>query len=398
MIKKIFILFSAFAFTLAYAQDTAFIQFNKLQFNKNDTVHFDCNYLTYKNQNVHYATLNVWIENIETHQFWKFRYPIINGETKGNLVINASLPDGKYAFNFLVQRRFFQLEGQITNYQTSQKEINYFIVTKEGNAYLNTFTPNADGTFKLNGHLFEDTVSFIFSPTNKNEENRLMVNVKSPLDSFFVADAAVTQIIQIGSNKNIVSNKKITTNNYQFNYTDFYRQTTLPNVSVEGKVKTKIEKFDELYSTGLFKSGDAKIFDGIESDQITRYKSFIEFVKGKVPGLHIDDLGNNTYFLLWRGVSDFHTINRKPRPADSNVDIFIDELRQNLEYFDWYSVNTQDIAMIKTYPPPAYLSPGGKGAIVVYTKRGDYGIETKTKGNYEFKIFGYSKPEIVWRK
>ncbi len=402
------------AISLIHAQDSSFIQFNKLKFLQNDTINFSCNLSKYKNQNVHYATLNVWIENIETHAFSKFRYPLANGESNGTLIIDPSLPDGKYAFNFLVQRRFFQLEGQITNYQPSQKEINYFIVTKEGNAYLNTFTPNANGTFKLKGHLFEDTVSFIFSPTNKDEENTLMVNVKSPLDSFFVADAAFTQIIQIGADKNIETNKKITPNNYQFDYTTFYTQTTLPNVSVEGKIKTKIEKFDEKYSTGLFSGSftGGKIFDGIESDHIEQYKSFIEFLQTQVPGLHIDDLSpnngglkDNKYVLTWRGKNDFRIIPKTPDPKDpnqldySNVEIFIDEIRQDLNSFDWYGIDTHDIAMIKTYPPPSGLGPGGgKGAIAIYTKRADYDIEAKTKGHYKFTVFGYSKPEIIWKK
>ena len=400
------LLFFTTAFINSYTQDSSFIQLSKLQFNKSDTLRFDCNLTSYKTQNIHYATLHVWVESLETHKFWKFRYPIINGETKGNLIIDASLPDGKYAFNFLVQRNFFQLEGQITNYQITQKDINYIIITKDGNSYLNTFAPNTDGSFKLKGHLFEDTVSFVFTPSARDEENTLMVNIKSSLDSFFTADTNFTQIIQIGTPKNIVQNKITPAANYHFNYAAFYKQTTLPNVFVEGKIKKKIEKFDEKYSTGLFKgsSRSVRVFDGIESDHIQQYKSFIEFLKTQVPGLHIDDLSggngglyNNKYLLIWDGTSDFHLINKKPKPEDSNVEIFVDEIRQDLTFFDWYSINTHDIAMIKTYPPPSGLGTGGgKGAIAIYTRRNDFEIETK--GNYKFTVFGYSKPELVWKK
>ena len=378
---------------MLHAQDSSFIQLNKIQFNKQDTVEFSCSLSNYKTQNIRYTTLHVWIENVETNKSWKFRYPIINGESKASFIIDSTLTNGKYALNFLVQKSFFSLEGQIKNYDTLQKNINYIMFTKDDNSYLNTFTPDENGTFRLKGILFQDTATFVFTPSAKNIENTLILDIKSPLDSFFSADTAFSQIITIGESKNIAANQPATNtiplhSNYQFDYNKFYDKTTLPEIIVKGKVKKKIEQFDEKYSTGLFKNDNAKIFDGIESDQITRYTSFIQFLQGRVAGLNISPIANGGYKLIWRGVSDFR--------GGSNVDIFIDEMRMDPNSFDFNSINPADIAMIKAYPPPAYLSAGGsRGAIVIYTKRGDYEIEAK--GKYKFKIFGYSSPEIIWK-
>jgi hypothetical protein len=337
--------------------------------------------------------LHVWIENIETNKSWKFRYPILNGSSKASFIIDSSIANGKYAFNFLVQKSFFSLEGQIKNYDTLQKNINYMMFTKDDNSYVNTFSPDENGSFRLRGILFQDTATFVFTPSAKNIENTLIVDIKSPIDSFFSADTAFTQIITIGEPKNTAANQAtFNTNalstNYQFNYNKFYDKTTLPEIMVKGKIKKKVEQFDEKYSTGLFKNDNAKVFDGIESDQITRYTSFIQFLQGRVAGLNISPIATGGYKLIWRGVSDFR--------GGSNVDIFIDEMRMDPSSFDFNSINPADIAMIKAYPPPAYLSAGGsRGAIVVYTKRGDYEIEAK--GKYKFKVLGYSSPEFIWK-
>jgi len=381
------LLYFLFSCNILKAQDSSFIQLNKTAFNQQDTLNFTCHLLNYKNQHIRYATLHVWIENIETKKSWKFRYPIIDGEGKAGLLIDSSIANGHYAFNFIVQKSFFSLEGQITNYTAAQKEINYMMLSKDNN-YTNSFAPTEDGSFRLKGILFEDTAAFVFSPSVKNQENTLMVNIKTPLDSFFSADTSCTKMIQIGEDKNVTSSNSLIIN-YQFNYSNFYDKTTLPEVTVKTKFKKKVEQFDEKYSTGLFKNDNAKIFDGIESDQIARQQTFIEFLKGRVAGLQIIPTKTNGYRLLWRGVSDFR--------GGSNVDIFINEFRVDLSSFDFNSINTADIAMIKTFPPPAFLSPGGSaGAIVVYTKRGDYEIEAK--GKDKFNVFGYSSPESIWKK
>ncbi len=374
------------------AQDSSFIKLNHLHYNQQDTLSFTCHLQNYKNDNIHFATLHVWIEDIETNRSWKFRYPILNGESNGSFIIDSSIRSGKYAFNFLVQKSFFALDGRISNYTISQKEINYIMLTKDDQSYTNNFSPAADGSFRLKGILFQDTAVFVFSPSSINTENTLNVEIKSTLDAYFSADSSTTKMVIIGevnqpqtnsSSQNIIPSNV----DYQFNYSKFYNKTTLPDVIVKGKSKKKIEQFDDKYSNGLFKNGNARIFDGLENDQIARSQNFIEFLKGRIAGLNIlPDRGK--YTLMWRGASDLRRV--------SNVDLFVDEFQVDLSNFDFNSISSSDIAMIKIYPPPAFLSAGGsKGAIAVYTKHGDYEIEAK--GKYKFKAFGYSSPETLWK-
>ena len=384
-----------FAVISLHAQEPSFIQLNKTRFNRQDTISINCNLANYKTDSIHFATLNVWVENIENnHQLWKFRYPLMNGVFNGSIIIDSSIAKGKYALNFVVEKRFFSLEGEITNYPQGTKGINYVMITKNGNTITNNFSPTAYSRFKLKGILFEDTADFVFSPTFKNVENDLVINIKSPLDSFFVADTSFTQIISIGSETQWNGKPTDKASGYRFDYRNFYDKTTLPNVTVTTKQKKKVELFDEEYSSVLFKNSDAKIFDGIEDDKIAHSVNFIEFLIGRVAGLKITSESNSKYTLIWRGpmvISDPNV----PRGDVSNVVLFIDEMQTDISTAV-SSINPNDIAMIKVYPPPAFLSSGGSnGAIAVYTKKGEY--LTASKGNHTFKVFGYSPPETIWK-
>lgn len=369
------------------AQDP-FIKLNRTKFSQHDTLTFSCNINKYKTDSFHLATLNVWVENIEDKRSWKFRYPLIDGETGGTIIIDSAISSGKYAFNFVVQKQFFSLEGSIINYTKDKKNIRYTLITKDQQYFsFPNFLPSADGSFRLKGSLFEDTATFIFSPSVKNSENNLIIKIRSPLDSSFIPDTLCTQIITIG-------NSSIKEENYHFNYDGFYKRTTLPDVIVTTKAKTKIELFDGKYSNGLFKNNDNSIiFDGIEDDRIAHSINVLEFLNGRVGGLQIIPKSNgnyieNTYILQWRGASTIQL-------DLSNVDLFLNEMPINVS--DAIAINTVDIAMIKAIPPPAFLSAGGnRAAIAIYTKHGDEDIEGK--GKYTFKIFGYTAPEIIWEK
>ena len=59
-------------------------------------------------------------------------------------------------------------------------------------------------------------------------------------------------------------------------------------------------------------------------------------------------------------------------------------------------ISPTEIAMIKVYRPPAQLSgfSGGAGAIAIYTKKGAFANNSKSRHNFVVK--GYTKVESVW--
>ena len=236
------IVFAIFYFG-ANAQDSSIISINKKQFLQGDTILFNFNNQQYVKDNYKYLTLNVWLENIDSNKSWKFRYPIINGICNDSFIIDSSISNGRYALNFIVQKSFFYLNGHIGNYNVNQKEINYILYTKDDNSLIRSFLPDDNGFFRLKGLLYQDTATFVFTPSQKNIENTLLVEISSPLDSAFIADTIITQLIKIGNPKTEIATTK-KAEEYIFKYDEFNAKTTLPDVVVTTKFKKKVEQFD----------------------------------------------------------------------------------------------------------------------------------------------------------
>jgi hypothetical protein len=153
---------------------------------------------------------------------------------------------------------------------------------------------------------------------------------------------------------------------------------TLNQVTVKSVLKKKVELFDEEYSSGLFKFGFPQIFDGIEGNQIGYSMDIFSFLQGRVAGLQVKRNSMGNYNLKWR---------------DGNVDVYLDEFKVDNEMASY--VNTNDIAMIKVFPPFSG-GPSGNGSIAIYTKRGAYYSENSSR-KYNFEVIGYNPEICTWQ-
>lgn len=363
---------------ISYSQES-FIQFNKPSYQQGDTITINCQLEKYKQTNVRFATLYLFIQKINTKQSWIYRYPIMNGNCEPTLVIDSLLRDGKYAFAFQVRKSFFSLQGMAEN--GDEIDLNYSMLTRNKKSLVDKIKTDTNGNFSVKGILFEDSCLFAFYPAIPNYQNQVKINIITPLDSAFVSEYNYTQIITLGKTDTITETDKT----YKVDVTGLMGKTSLPDVMVEGKKKKKIELFNEQFSSGLFKNGEARVFDGLESNAIAQSVSIFTFLQGRVAGLQIMPR-DGSYILQWRGQSNFR--------GGANVDVFINEIR--IDLISDNMINPADVAMIKAYPPPAFLSPGGqRAAIAIYTKRGEFQPDTPN-GN-SFKVFGYSPIETLWK-
>jgi hypothetical protein len=374
--RKTICLILLFSAQYCFGSDSLRIEINHKNFNTGDTIEFTCTIPDFAALKLKSATLNVWIEDVEKSKRWKFRYPIINGEISASLAISDKIPDGRYAVNFLVQRGFFRISGKILDHDKKDTSVNYFMVQRnKQSAYIDNAQVAPDGSFRLKSTLFADSAFFIFTPTKKVRTNYLSVKIETALDSAFVPVLSDTRFITIGDPKMVVP-KKTDTSHYAFKAEETVG--TLPNVTVTGKYKSKVQQFDEEYSAGLFKNNDAIIFDGIESEDIARSINVLQFLQGRVPGLTVtkNDVGQDV--AKWR---------------NQVADIYIDEFR--MDPSDHTLISPTDIAMIKVFRPPAMLSgfSGGAGAIAIYTKRGAY---ADNRAKHNFVVKGYTSIDSVW--
>jgi len=366
------ILFLAIASNVI-ANDTLQVKFSKLSFAAKDSIEFSCRIPDHAAKGLSAATINVWIQDTEKGQVWKFRYPILNGVLDAALAIGDSIQPGKYAVNFVLQKGLFRVQGMIKN-NYSHNSINYLAQMKGDKKMINTVEVSSSGAFLLKNILFEDQALFIFTPAKKVKKNDLFINVVTPLDSAFTPLAIHTQLIDI---KPELLGDDETLQPYTFNFEKTLYNSILPEVVVTSKSKKKLTQYDDLYSTGLFRDDNARVFDGIDDTEIMTYMDIPSFLVTKIPGLSVSSDGN---LMIWR---------------NEPVMVYIDEFR--MEQGDPIYVTPSEVAMIKVYNPPAAVNGGFSfgGAVAIYTKRGSF--ETNASRKFKFIFKGYTGFDSIWR-
>lgn len=181
------------------AQDSSFVHLNNACFNTGDTINIESILSNFQKEKINVATLHLWIENTQTHQLWKFRYPILKGKNYAHIAIDSSIPKGNYAFNFVVQKDFLNIEGVIKKYKKKDTSLYFVLHTKNNWSYKKSIKIDNNGHFAINRILFEDSAFFSFiSQKNNFFTEPEIINVKSTLDSSFTPDIVYTKIIAIG--------------------------------------------------------------------------------------------------------------------------------------------------------------------------------------------------------
>lgn len=153
--------------------------------------------------------------------------------------------------------------------------------------------------------------------------------------------------------------------------------TTLQEVIVKARAKTKEQQLDEKYARGLFSGGDAYSFDLMDDPSANGAMDILSYLQGKVAGLMISGSGTNMS-LSWRGAVP---------------DIFLNESPSAVDMVQ--TINVRDIAMIKVFRPPFFGAMGGGsgGAIAIYTKKGadSRSGSSNSKGLENTILGGYSR-------
>lgn len=369
MVKAIFSFILALGFFTGKATDDSLsIHLNKRSFPARDTIIFECSIPGYSQRHLGTATLNVWIESLDDKKVWKFRYPVINGKAEAALFISDSIRPGKYAVNFILQEGLFRLNGNLKN-NYSHKKLNYLVLAKSRESFFNTVDLSPSGDFDLKNIVFEEEGYFIFSPGGK-KNNDLMISIVSPLDSVFTPRAMVTEIIDV---KPELQQGQPAHNDYHFDFNKVYHNTTLPDVVITSKGKSKLQQYEKDFTTGSF-SIAAKTFDGLDDLAIARSFSIGNFLQARIPGFRVDSDGS----FLWR---------------NQPVNLFLDEYP--VDDIELVYINNEDIAMIRFYEAPAPMVQGAGAAVAVYLKKGV--DENNRTRRFRFKVKGYTAIEQQWK-
>lgn len=262
-----------------------------------------------------------------------------------------------------------ELTGRsITGFLKSGKEV-------ETTSIFSLETDKA-GYFKADKFYFFDTVK-IFYQINDDKNKRLTNKASFSFRTGFIEAPKV--ILPQGLVYETLPAAIAGTNATNFSLlkkeeTDNQKVKTLENVTVKGNIKTVEAKMDEEYASGLFSSGNSRIF-AVENDPFANsYQNVLQYLQGKVAGLQITTDGNSG------------SVSRR----GSETSLFLNEMNTEADLI--LSTPMSDVAMIKVFDPPFMGAMGGGagGAVAVYTKKGA-SKKANVQGLNVVNIHGYSK-------
>lgn len=361
----------------ATTSDTLVVIFDRQQFVQGDSIEMEVYTEPFKS-NQPAQTLHLWIENVKTGQRWKYRYPFLKGRYKVSLKISDSIPNGVYAFNFLLQQKFLAVHGKLKNAEYDDKAVNYIATTKNKAPIIDGAEVDNNGSFKIDNLFYTDSVYFGFSPVQKSKANRLKIALETPLDSAFTPAAAVTEFIRVGPE---ALKEEILEKGYVFSMADKKDKHMLQEIVLKTKQKTRREKYEKENVSGLFASDNAKTIDFYESDELKNYPDIYSYLTANVAGLTTyNDEETGKTILYWR---------------KEKVNIFVDEFLD--VDFSPLSLSVQDIEMVKIYSPGSRLGLDGfGGSVAIYTRRMSNRPGNKLS-NYSFYVKGYTQKNAEWK-
>lgn len=228
--------------------------------------------------------------------------------------------------------------------------MNLILLSKDSSKSMLFLPIQPDGSFSEKNVLFFDTAKIFYKLNGTKlsfKSNVLIENDFFKIDANRIIRTVQNNIDTIGLSKFqylIDEQKRVAL---------LTQKTTLKEVTVYAKRKTRMEELEKKYTSGMF-TGDARaVFDLTSQDAIGALSVF-DYLNGRVAGLQFTNVFGGTPRATWRGGSPSFYLDEFATTAD-NI--------QNISLID--------IAYIKVFSPPFMGGFGGAGgAIAIYTKKG----------------------------
>ena len=272
---------------------------------------------------------------------------------------------------------YLGIQGKISGVNKSllsQKEVMGILQTKNGGKQFLTIPIEPDGSFYVQDILFFDTARMYYQ--FNNDKNKVL----SSRANFDIRNTIMNQPLDLQPDKEWLarldkdSMNTIKSRAVAQKIADGAKKVqTLAAVEVTAQQKSKKQKMEEEYTSGLF-TGDGTTFITEDDPFAMSALSVFQYLQGKVAGLQITT-GAGTPTLSWRG---------------GTPDLYLDQMQMDATSLQ--GIPMSDVAMVKVFRPPFFGGFGGgsAGAIAVYTKKGSSGNQD-VKGLDATTIHGYSE-------
>lgn len=272
---------------------------------------------------------------------------------------------------------YLGIQGKVSGLNKSliaQKELTGILQTKSGSKQFISIPLETDGSFFVPDILFFDTARIYYQFNNDKDK------VLSSRANFDFRNTFLNQPLKLQPDKgwamrlakdsiNSIKNRTIAQKLVDGNK----KVQTLATVEVRAQQKSKKEKIEAEYTSGLF-TGDGITFVTEDDPFANASQTVFTYLQSKVAGLQITT-GGGTPTLSWRG---------------GTPDLYLDQMQMDANALQ--SIPMSDVALVKVFRPPFFGGFGGGsgGAIAVYTKKGGSGNQA-VKGLDAATIHGYSE-------
>ncbi len=219
--------------------------------------------------------------------------------------------------------------------------------------------------------LFDTATVYTQPPKNNHLQNASVQFMQNRLPVQPTEKAGVGDFV--ADNDTAAISRHLTLSEAMQEQLKFFSGKVLEDITITAKPKSKLDKLDETYTSGLFSGGVGTSFDIRDDPSASAYQNILQYLQGRVAGVQIT-MGNPPS-ITWRGAT----------PT-----IFLDEMQVDPDFIT--TIPVTDIAYVKVLNPPFIGAPGGGagGAIAIYTRKGGDVQNDPGKGLAQNKVTGYS--------
>lgn len=281
------------------------------------------------------------------------------------------------------ETEYMKLRGKVSGMKNNspESELNLIVLTKDSSRQFISVPVEKDGSFAYPMFFFDTAKVFYSFNNNKSltEKEKLQIN-----NGLLQLPPKNEQLFSSGPHIwNSQAKQKLDALLAQQELLrKIMAETTLKEVIVTAKIKTKLEQVDEKYASGFFSGNGARRtyavdFVNAENPIIAQTQSVLAYLQNRVPGLNVNCISMLNCSVSWsRGGSP---------------DIYLNEMPATMDMILGLAFN--DVALIKAFPPPFYMSSSGMrgGAIAVYTKKMEDYKQPEIKGLSNLLLSGYTK-------
>nr|WP_294908576.1 hypothetical protein [uncultured Lacibacter sp.] len=329
------------------------------------------------------GTLMVVAKAIEAGVSDTLYYPAIDTINSFLLTVPENFQNNKIVISTFYYPGLRQVKGILNNIKISSSLL-MFVFGKDIPNYNKVIEVKDDKSFTLPKLVFEDkaTVFFNFVGTKRKQKPDIVIE-QLPKPAAY--DSVSTTIFDFGANlftsaeyDSLKLINKLPPNAVRVEG----KGKELQQIVVTGTRKTKLERYKEQYTSGIFDNIMEREYNFLDNDDILTYTDCISFLLTRMPGLTLStDRSSGEQALFWR---------REKVKA-----YFIDEMEVDFNQVQMLDVST--IAYLKFLPTvlAGSMNTGNGGGVAVYTRKGDFMRPGIAQNSYIFLIKGYTASDYI---